>query len=91
MTIQHHSYMDGKVQSLGFTDEKGLDMTVGVIDKAGEYNFGIAEKSEWVVVVSGEIIVGNRRYHGDLPLIFEKGSEIRFRTEVPTSYLCIYK
>jgi len=90
MAIQHHSYVDGKVQSLGFSDQEHGDMTVGVIAEAGEYDFGLAEQREMIVVITGAIIYNRRIYRARHSFIFGKGAEIKFLTEGPTSYLCIY-
>jgi hypothetical protein len=50
--LQHNTYFDGKVQSLGF-ERNGRRATAGVID-VGEFHFstGAAER---ITVVSGEL------------------------------------
>jgi len=91
MTIEHRSYLGGSVQSLGFKNEEGFDMTVGVIAGAGVYDFGKAERYEKIFIMSGEIIgMDGTRYSNRRLLKFDKGTDIKFRTEGPTSYLCIY-
>ena len=50
--LQHNSYFDGQVQSLGF-ERNGRRATVGVID-VGEFHFG-TDAAERVTIVSGEL------------------------------------
>jgi uncharacterized protein YaiE (UPF0345 family) len=50
--LQHNTYFDSKVQSLGFT-RLGRRMTIGVISP-GEYHFGTGAP-ERMTVVSGEL------------------------------------
>lgn len=51
-TLEHNSYFDGRVQSLGF-ERNGRRATVGVISP-GEYHFG-TKGAERMTVVSGEL------------------------------------
>ena len=50
--IEHNSYFDGKVQSVGF-DRNGRRATVGVVD-VGEFHFN-TNAAERMTVVSGEL------------------------------------
>jgi uncharacterized protein YaiE (UPF0345 family) len=50
--LTHHTYFDGKVQSVGF-ERNGRRHTVGVVD-VGEFHFG-TDAPERMTVVSGEL------------------------------------
>ncbi len=50
--LQHNSYFEGKVQSVGY-ERNGRRATVGVID-AGEFHFG-TDAPERMTVLSGEL------------------------------------
>jgi uncharacterized protein YaiE (UPF0345 family) len=51
--LNHSSYFDGKVQSLGF-ERNGRRATVGVVSP-GEYHFS-TDGAERMTVVSGELV-----------------------------------
>jgi uncharacterized protein YaiE (UPF0345 family) len=50
--LEHNTYFDGKVQSVGF-ERNGRRATVGVVD-AGEFHFG-TQAPERMTVLSGEL------------------------------------
>jgi uncharacterized protein YaiE (UPF0345 family) len=52
--LQHNTYFDGKVQSVGF-ERNGRKLTMGVID-AGEFHFGTGA-AERMTVVTGELSI----------------------------------
>src|SRR5690349_10813384 len=54
MSLQHNTYFDGGVQSIGFAHE-GDRSSVGVMD-VGEYHFG-TDAPERMTVVHGELVV----------------------------------
>ncbi len=91
--IEHKSYFEGAVQSLGFALADGRKATAGVISEAREWDFGTAERREEIYVTSGGITgVDNRFYKScGSPLVFNKGDSIKFKTSGPVSYLCVYR
>lgn len=54
MSLQHNTYFDGGVQSIGY-EREGARQSVGVM-AAGEYHFG-TDAPERMTVVSGELVV----------------------------------
>lgn len=90
-SLQHNTYFDGAVQSIGF-ERNGRRATVGVL-AAGEFHFGTAAP-ERMTVISGELAIrldGHDEWH-DYPAgtQFEVPGESGFdvRAEAPTAYLC---
>lgn len=92
MALQHHTYFDGGVQSIGF-EPAGSRATVGVMD-VGEYHFG-TDAPERMTVVHGELVV--RLADADWQT-FVAGSSFDvpgasgfdLRVDTPTAYLCEY-
>lgn len=91
--LQHNSYFDGEVQSIGF-ERLGRRHSVGVV-AAGQHKFG-TEAAERMTVVSGEFAV---RREGDgawttypAGTFFEVAASSSFEVKVsgPTAYLCEY-
>lgn len=91
--LQHNSYFDGAVQSLGF-ERLGRRHSVGVV-ASGQHTFG-TEAAERMTVVSGEFSV---RRKGDSEwttypagTCFEIAASSSFEVKVggPTAYLCEY-
>lgn len=91
--MKHNSYADGKMQSIGFTTENGKDAAVGVAEP-GEYDF-VAERTEYVLCVSGKFILGEKSQETAQRLaygfLFPKGTPVHLRCEVPTAYFCEYE
>ena len=54
MSLQHNTYFDGGVQSIGY-EQDGARQSVGVM-AVGEYHFG-TDAPERMTVVSGELVV----------------------------------
>ncbi len=92
MALQHNSYFDDTVQSIGFEREAGR-ASVGVM-AVGEYHFG-TDAPERMTVVDGELVV--KLPDGDWQT-FPTGSSFEvpgssgfdLRVAVPTAYLCEY-
>lgn len=97
MAIQHNTYEGGKVQSLGFTSERGHELTVGVLEP-GEYNFGVAKRRETIHVSYGLIEAKGKRVvmsainasNPDYFIVFEPGEEIRLKCYHTAAYICLY-
>jgi uncharacterized protein YaiE (UPF0345 family) len=92
MTLQHNTYFDGSVQSLGF-ERGGARQSVGVM-AAGEYHFG-TDAPERMTVVSGELVVqlpgGDWQAFGAGTSFDVPGSSgFDLKVEAPTAYLCEY-
>lgn len=90
-SLQHNTYFDGAVQSIGF-ERNGRRATVGVL-AAGEFHFG-TDAPERMTVISGELAVrldDHDEWH-DYPAgtQFEVPGSSGFdvRAEAPTAYLC---
>lgn len=68
-----------------------LDATVGVMEE-GDHDFGIAQQRETIIVLSGEITTedGCEISPQDLPIVYEKGKQIKFRCFRQVAYMCIY-
>lgn len=89
--IVPRTYFEGAVQSLGFRLADGRHATIGVICRAENWDFGVAERGEEIEITSGGITgMDNRFYRKGETLTFNKGDPIRFKTNGPVSYLCIY-
>ena len=93
MALQHNSYFDAGVQSIGF-ERDGARQSVGVMD-AGEYTFDTAAP-ERMTVVHGELVV--RLPGSDDWTAFAAGTSFEvpgssafdLRVPSPTAYLCEY-
>ena len=91
--IKENTYFDGKVKSLGFTQEDG-DSSVGVM-APGEYTFGTAAP-EKMTVVKGALTI--KRAGETEWTTFNAGeafdvagdSSFDLKVEVATAYLCEY-
>lgn len=88
--LNHNSYFDGKVQSVGF-ERNGRRLTAGVID-VGEFHFN-TDSAERMTIVSGEVQVrtaGSEWRVYAAPAAFEVGAKSGFdiRTEAPAAYVC---
>ena len=92
MAIAHHTYYDGKVQSLSRRNSHGFESSIGWIEQPGEYDFGIAERRERIRVTSGKILAKGGTYGTDSPpLVFEVGQPIKIQTtEEDVTYRCVY-
>lgn len=92
MALQHNTYFDDAVQSVGFEHSDGT-ASVGVMD-AGEYHFGTAAP-ERMTVVFGELVVqlpGADWQSFPAGTSFEVPGDSGFDLKVaaPTAYLCEY-
>jgi uncharacterized protein YaiE (UPF0345 family) len=92
MSLQHNTYFDGAVQSVGF-QRSGERASVGVMD-AGEYHFG-TEAPERMTVVHGELEVrlpGADWQSFGTGSVFDVPGDSGFDLKVaaPTAYLCEY-
>jgi len=89
--IKHNFYQQGAVQSLGFVDRRGREMTVGVL-LPGNYDFGEAQRAEEIFVTSGELIAREMSFisGGRFSLKFKKGEKIEFQCADTVSYICFY-
>jgi uncharacterized protein YaiE (UPF0345 family) len=89
--LQHNSYFEGKVQSVGF-ERNGRRATAGVVD-AGEFHFG-TEAPERMTVVSGELqarLPGEAAFRAfPAGTCFEVPARSGFdvRATAPAAYLC---
>lgn len=93
MSLQHNTYFDDNVQSIGF-ERDGVRQSVGVM-AAGEYHFG-TDAPERMTVVSGELVVllpGSDEWQSfgagtsfDVP----GSSGFDLKVAAPTAYLCDY-
>jgi purine/pyrimidine-nucleoside phosphorylase len=89
--LKHHSYFDGKVQSVGF-ERNARRATVGVID-GGPHHFG-TDAAERMTIVSGELranIAGRGWSHYAAGTAFEVPARSGFDVEPvggPAAYLC---
>lgn len=93
MALQHTTYFDDAVQSIGF-ERDGARQSVGVM-AAGEYHFG-TDAPERMTVVSGELVVqlpGSEEWQAFGPgAAFDVPGASGFDLKVaaPTAYLCEY-
>ena len=93
MALQHNSYFDAGVQSIGF-ERDGARASVGVMD-TGEYTFDTGAP-ERMTVVHGELVV--RLPGSDDWVSFTAGASFEvpassafdLRVAAPTAYLCDY-
>jgi len=87
--LQHNTYFEGKVQSIGF-ERLGQKATVGVIHP-GEYHFG-TDAPERMTVVSGELEANLGSGWRAFPAgtVFEVPGKSGFdvRAKEPAAYLC---
>ena len=89
--LQHNSYFEGKVQSVGY-ERNGRRATVGVVD-AGEFHFG-TDAPERMTVLSGELWVkpaGAASFRSfPAGTVFEIPGRGGFdvKAEAPAAYLC---
>ena len=89
--LQHNTYFEGAVQSLGF-ERNGRRMTIGVL-ATGEYHFGTAAP-ERMTVTSGELHVrpdGSdewRTYPAGTQFEVPGDSGFDIRADAPAAYLC---
>jgi uncharacterized protein YaiE (UPF0345 family) len=93
MALQHNTYFDGGVQSIGF-ERDGARLSTGVM-AAGEYHFG-TDAPERMTVVAGELVVrlpGSAAWQAfGAGTAFEVPGSSGFdlRVAAPTAYLCEY-
>lgn len=93
MALQHNSYFDAGVQSIGF-ERDGARQSVGVMD-AGEYTFDTAAP-ERMTVVQGELVIrlagdeGWTTYGTGTAFEVPGSSAFDLRVAAPTAYLCEY-
>ncbi len=92
MALQHHTYFDDGVQSIGY-ERDGARASVGVMD-VGEYHFG-TEAPERMTVVHGELVVllpgGEwRTFTAGSSFEVPGSSGFDLQVAVPTAYLCEY-
>jgi uncharacterized protein YaiE (UPF0345 family) len=92
-TINHNSYYEGRVQSLGFPTEHG-DATSGVLEP-GQYNFGTAHRRETIKVVHGILKddrTGQQYCAEPTPqvLVINEGEEIKLSCDNHVAYVCYY-
>ncbi len=91
--LQHNSYFDGLVQSIGF-ERLGRRQSVGVIAQ-GSHTFGTSAP-ERMTVVSGELVVtlkdATTSAHYPAGTSFEVPGDSSFTVVAagPTAYLCEY-
>ncbi len=91
--LQHNSYFDGQVQSVGF-ERNGRRQTAGVID-AGEFHFGTGGP-ERMSVISGELWVklpgeaAWRIYAAGTSFEVPAKSGFDVKAPAPVAYLCEY-
>lgn len=91
--LQHNSYFEGAVQSIGF-ERLGRRQSVGVID-VGTHTFGTGAP-ERMTVISGELVVtlkeATTNVHYPAGTSFEIPGESSFTVVVkgPAAYLCEY-
>jgi uncharacterized protein YaiE (UPF0345 family) len=93
MSLQHNTYFDGGVQSIGY-QQGGAHQSVGVM-AAGEYHFG-TDAPERMTVISGELVVklpGSEEWQAfGAGAAFDVAGSSGFdlRVAAPTAYLCEY-
>ena len=88
--LTHHTYFDGKVQSIGFT-RNGRRQTVGVI-AIGEFHFG-TDAPERMTVISGQL---EARLPGGVWTIYPAGTSFEIpgksgfdvKAAASAAYLC---
>lgn len=93
MGLQHNTYFDDAVQSIGF-ERDGARQSVGVM-AAGEYHFG-TDAPERMTVVRGELVVqlpGSTdwtAYGAGESFDVPGSSGFDLKVAAPTAYLCDY-
>lgn len=92
MSLQHNTYFDDSVQSIGFEREAGR-ATVGVM-AAGQYHFG-TDAPERVTVVDGELVVKLpdadwQSFPAGTSFEVPGSSGFDLQVATPTAYLCEY-
>lgn len=90
--IKHHTYFEGRVQSLGLQTENG-NATVGVM-KAGKYVFNTAS-AEKMVILSGTLTVSldgliERDYTANEHFDIEANSSFVVNCDDDVAYICYY-
>ena len=91
--LQHNSYFDGAVQSIGF-ERDGTRASVGVM-AAGDHHFG-TDAPERMTVVHGELIIridGTDEwatYPAGTSFEVPGSSGFDLKVAAPTAYLCEY-
>jgi uncharacterized protein YaiE (UPF0345 family) len=88
--LQHNTYFDGQVQSIGF-ERNGRRYTAGVFE-GGAYHFN-TDGAERVTVISGELRV---RLPGEVSCVYPAGTSFEVpahsgfdvETAIPAAYLC---
>jgi uncharacterized protein YaiE (UPF0345 family) len=89
--LEHNTYFDGKVQSVGFR-RSGRRQTVGVVD-VGEFHFG-TDAPERMTVVSGELWAqlpgeaGFRPFPAGTSFEVPGQSGFEVKATAPAAYLC---
>ena len=93
MALQHNTYFDGNVQSIGF-DREGARQSVGVM-AAGEYHFG-TDAPERMTVIQGELVVllpgadDWQAFGAGTAFDVPGASGFDLQVAAPTAYLCEY-
>lgn len=94
--IKHKIYKfedGGRVESLGYRNADGQDATVGVIipGTTREFDFGVAERTEHVYVLDGQVGIITGQLVGTTSVLFEAGEPVRLGCKGPVAYHCLYK
>lgn len=92
MSLQHNTYFDDQVQSVGF-ERDGARASVGVMS-AGEYHFG-TDAPERMTVVQGELVVKLpdadwQSFPAGTSFEVPGSSGFDLRVAASTAYLCEY-
>ncbi len=93
MALQHNTYFDGGVQSIGF-EREGARQSVGVM-AAGEYHFG-TDAPERMTVIQGELVVllpgadDWQAFGAGTAFDVPGSSGFDLKVAAPTAYLCEY-
>lgn len=93
MALQHNTYFDGGVQSIGF-EHDGARQSVGVM-AAGSYHFG-TDAPERMSVIAGELVVklpGSDQwvpYGAGTSFEVPGSSGFDLQVAAPTAYRCEY-
>ncbi len=79
--ITHRSFFNENVQSLSYADSVGLEVRVGIA-LPGKYDFGVADKTEIIEVLCGEIIINGKAFDsGSSSCRIEPGQNIVFEVQ----------
>lgn len=90
MEIKGNKYFEGNIQSLGFVNEAGTQITAGLMKK-GVYDFGKADPRETMKCTSGEMIINGVKSTADSPaVVIEVGEQIILEATVDSTYTCTY-